>query len=423
MPTGCEELPDVECLPAGPGVVCIEAGERCALIAATADARAFTRRRLIETSSAGVVAQADLRPIATCVGVVAVHSAFEAEWVYLTLARERLPHIYRAVAERWRAWFVHIDPDAEFPRFAKTHLGGDGEPDPRRSLVAPRSAGTLRSTTTHAEHNHAGLLLGPLRDKDTAGRFIEAIVDGFDLCRFHNVLVQAPHGAACAYKEMGRCPAPCDGSESMAAYRERVRESVSWIAGQIDSDGSHTLLRLVTDVEQRMIEASGAGKFEVAAALRDRGKRLSELESKRFSHIRTIERCRWLIVQRSAQTHSLRAMVCLCGIIEPLGDFDATNPKAAAHMMYGGAQAASDRFTMRTLTREMADNLGLLSRWLHKPTGAAGRRSAGVFIPIDRHADADAAGLPAALRSLIRAESKGEPTAPIEDQELGMEPA
>ena len=36
-----------------------------------------------------------------------------------------------------------------------------------------------------------------------------------DLCRKHDILVQAPTGQACVYHEMGRCPAPCDGSMTL----------------------------------------------------------------------------------------------------------------------------------------------------------------------------------------------------------------
>src|SRR3712207_7312326 len=35
----------------------------------------------------------------------------------------------------------------------------------------------------------------------------------------------APNAAACAYKEMGKCAAPCDGSSSMEQYRQSVGSS------------------------------------------------------------------------------------------------------------------------------------------------------------------------------------------------------
>ena len=78
------------------------------------------------------------------------------------------------------AWFVHVNPQTDFPRYIKT---------------------TSLALST-------GVRFGPIDDKHAAARLIELLEDGFDLCRFYSILVQAPAGLACAYKEMGKCPAP-----------------------------------------------------------------------------------------------------------------------------------------------------------------------------------------------------------------------
>ena len=137
-------------------------------------------------------------------------SSFEADWAYLQIARELLPHAYGALLDKWRGWWVHCNPDAPFPRWVKT----------ARPYAAPMG--------------RAGTYLGPVHDKHAAQRYIESIENAFDLCRYHHILVQSPAATACAYKELGRCPAPCDGSISMDAYRDLVREAVECGATGVD---------------------------------------------------------------------------------------------------------------------------------------------------------------------------------------------
>src|SRR5207244_13517095 len=123
-----------------------------------------------------------------------VDSGFEADWVYYEAARQLFPDSYRGMVGFRPACFIHVNPETNFPRYTKTiDLAKRGE------------------------------LLGPIEDKHAAGTLIELVEDAFDLCRYYNILVQAPHGRACAYKEMGKCPAPCDGSIDMDQYRLMIR--------------------------------------------------------------------------------------------------------------------------------------------------------------------------------------------------------
>ena len=78
------------------------------------------------------------------------------------------------------AWFVHVDPDAQFPRYAKT------------IDIAEKS----------------GLCFGPVEDKHAAARLIELMEDAFDLCRYYNILVQAPDGRACSLQRNGQMSRP-----------------------------------------------------------------------------------------------------------------------------------------------------------------------------------------------------------------------
>ena len=86
-----------------------------------------------------------------------------------------------------------------------------------------------------------------------------SVEDAFDLCRYYNVLVEAPHGKACAYKEMGKCPAPCDGSISLEQYRRLVDWSLATL---IDP------AQMIRQQTQRMQLAASDLKFEAAAKIK-----------------------------------------------------------------------------------------------------------------------------------------------------------
>src|SRR5207237_6872511 len=129
------------------------------------------------------------------------------------------------------AWFIHVNPQTNFPRYTKTiDLGGK-----------------------------TGVFIGPLEDKYAAARLIEEIEDAFDLCRYYNILVQAPNARACAYKEMGKCPAPCDGTIAVDQYRALVEYSTRALTEPIDLVREHT---------RRMQSAAAGLHFESAARIK-----------------------------------------------------------------------------------------------------------------------------------------------------------
>ena len=119
------------------------------------------------------------------------------------------PGSYQGMVGFRPAWFIHVNPEAEFPRYTKTI-----------DLM-----------------QQAGVLIGPIADKHAAARLIQLVEDAFELCRYYAILIQAPHGKACAYKEMGKCPAPCDGSISMQEYHRMVAASARAIVEPGAGDG------------------------------------------------------------------------------------------------------------------------------------------------------------------------------------------
>ena len=163
-----------------------------------------------------------------------------------------------------QGWFIHVDPDAQFPRYTKTT-----EPTGR-----------------------SGQIIGPFVDKHAAARMIELIEDAFDLCRYHHILTQYPNGKACAYKEMGKCPARCDGSISIEQYRRLIDMSVA---------GLSEIGFLIAQHSRRMEQAAAE-----CAALRRRQRtapdvdQLERLRQGRFAAARPLGEFAFVTIQRGA---------------------------------------------------------------------------------------------------------------------------
>jgi hypothetical protein len=229
-------------VPAVPSVVAFEDDTGATvLLGATADARAFSAKRL----GAPDGARADLSGVCRGLVVAPVASGFDAELVYLAMARERMPRVYRQLMARGSPCVVKLDAAARFP-------------EPQAMELA------------EARGDEPGCLLGPVLKKH-ASRLAEAVVDAFDLCRYPHILRQAPGGVACAYKEMGRCPAPCDGSETLEAYRARVAEAVRSV-GLPASQREAGVLAAMRD-------AVAGARFEEAAQLHKVRERFRTLDA------------------------------------------------------------------------------------------------------------------------------------------------
>jgi DNA polymerase-3 subunit epsilon len=386
VPPSPDVEPDFLALPARPGVAVFQGeNDRPLLIATTADLRELARRRLGQSATASEPAtapaaptppRADHRAVTRRVLAVEVGSALEADVVYLAQARLRMPEIHRLVSQRWRAWFVRIDPDAEFPQWTKTCLTGG---------VAPRSAA---KTAGDADELGRGVLLGPLADKDSAGRFIELAIDAFDLCREFPLLVQAPKAKACPYKEMGRCPAPCDGSEPMASYRLRTRRAVE------------TLTRGLADMRDRlaadMTAAAAATAFELAGELKQQLNRLEALAGPAFAHINDVHRWRAALVVPSPKPGKGRVLLLAGARLGIADQVDLTAAAPTLEPLAARLLEAARTAPPLTGTPAQLDTLAAVTRWLF----TAGTRRRGVLVPI--HDDTAAGGLAAEIASAAK---------------------
>jgi hypothetical protein len=215
--------------------------------------------------------------ISTRVFYRVVTSPFEANWYYLQVARTVFPESYRQMIS-WRpAPFLAIDEAAAFPRFRRVE-----------ELTEPTP-----------------LYLGPISDRRAADKLIETLEDLFDLCRYHHILVQAPHGKACAYKEMGKCPAPCDGSISMDQYRTQIAAAVRLLTGGGGGEAPRTGSAGVpagydawrSAWEERMKAAAAQLDFEQAARIKQVLTRGRVLEQESYRYLRPLAHATWLVLQ------------------------------------------------------------------------------------------------------------------------------
>lgn len=215
------------------------------------------------------------------------HSRFEADWAYLENAIALWPKTYRNLVKQWRAHWVGIDLSETHPRFTA----------PDRPLDDPHPC------------------FGPFPESQSAKRFVELLEDLFDLCRYHAILVQAPHGQACAYKQMGRCPAPCDGSITMAVYRQQLQQALAFIAEPREKWVEHT--------SQRMKAAADAQRFEEAARCK---RMLERARAAAVHHATPLNRMRFIALQKGERKQSLRAFLVAPGVIADLGPIEP-NPR------------------------------------------------------------------------------------------------
>ncbi|MGA2443569.1 MAG: UvrB/UvrC motif-containing protein, partial [Tepidisphaeraceae bacterium] len=241
----------------------------------------YSLKRRLGGEAITLTKRIDYREIVRRIHWRRVDSAFEADCVYHDVARQIFPKSYRAMVGFRPAWFIHVDPDAHFPRYTKTI----------------QLAGTK------------GILIGPVEDKHAAARLMELIEDAFDLCRYYNILLEAPDGRACAYKEMGKCPAPCDGSISMEQYRRMIE----WSAATLSDPRE-----MIHQQNDRMKQAASELRFETAAKIKAFIDQLSQIGKGAFRHARLLRDFAYITLQPGPTAGSAKLFLILPGLIEEI---------------------------------------------------------------------------------------------------------
>lgn len=338
--------------------------------------RASLKRRLgPDDPEAGPSRRVDYRQVVRRVLYRRVDSAFEADWIYYEAARVVFPGAYRTMVGFRPAWFVHVDPDAEFPKYAKT--------------IDPSAAG--------------GTFVGPVEDKHAAGRLAQLAEDAFDLCRYYHILLEAPVGRACAYKEMGKCPAPCDGTISMAAYRQLVSLSLRTL---VDPQP------MIREQEQRMRSAAGELRFETAAKIKQHMDLLGQLGKGAFRHARPLDDFRFLSLQHGPSVGQANVFVITPGAVEPVASLVA--PPASSSGLLRLIFERGQRLAGPTLTPDEVERIGVVSHHLF-----ATRAAQGIFLPL---AEVEDKSLAKAYRELLKQKRADETDEESIEKELAPVP-
>jgi excinuclease UvrABC nuclease subunit len=236
------------------------------------------------------------------------------------------------------AWFVHVNPASNFPRYVKT-----------------------------IDLSRQGVLIGPLEDKHAAARLIHLIEDAFDLCRYYNVLIESPNGRACAYKEMGKCPAPCDGSISMEQYHEMIRWSLRTVVAPGDSIAEQT---------RRMAAAAAELNFEAAAKIKQHLAQISRFGKGAFRYVRQLKDFRYVSLQHGPRAGTAKVFLITPGqvgeIAALIGDPSRSTDLLSDILERGGE-------TEVELGEHGAERIGVVADHLFRS-----RKVSGVYLPIDR---------------------------------------
>lgn len=225
--------------------------------------------------------RADLRAVTRRVWWQPTYSQFETALTYYNIIRQLEPARYRKLLAFGPVWFATARVEDRLPRWVVS--------DTALSPVAVE--------------------IGPFAAKKLCVEYVELLEDLFNLCRYDHVLQQAPDGEACAYFEMGRCPAPCDGSISLDEYRRQVRASADFATG---ADGGH-----LRRMREEMESASGALDFERAARARDALERAEKTLTRCKRITRTPQDFRCLVIQRAGGRTKVKPFFVDRGVIEP----------------------------------------------------------------------------------------------------------
>lgn len=316
-----------------------DAADRPVQLLCVKDLRYSLEHRLGEGESVEPSKRVNYRELVRHVYWRRVDSAFEADVAYLECARLIFPDTYQGMVGRRPAWFVQIDPQAKYPRYLKT-----------TDLLSDRAQ-----------------LIGPLEDRAAANRLIALAEDTFELCRqeFHSRLLAAPRGRACAYKEMGRCPAPCDGSESLDSYRQRVAASAQAL---VDPEP------LIRQQQEQMRRAAAELQFERAARIKALIDQLAQLGQGPFRHVRRLEDFRFLCLQRGPRAKTAKAFLVTPGQVQPLACLSA-EPTHPADLLR--TALALSQQSPPLLDLAAAERLGIVTHHLFAP-----KHKQGVFLPL-----------------------------------------
>lgn len=207
-------------------------------LAITQQLRAAITARLSEPAESRE-RRADLAAVVRGVRYAEARDAIEARLIHWRVARTVFPRAYREQLAFGPADFLAIDWSASIP-----------EP---RVTQQPYAGGEF---------------VGPFPTRAAAQEALEGLWDLFDLCRYPEQVRRAPHGVRCAYADMGRCDAPCDGSVAPAVYHARLRAAWEFACGGRSAWIEAAADRMRDEARGLRFERAGLLKQQIAFAER-----------------------------------------------------------------------------------------------------------------------------------------------------------
>jgi hypothetical protein len=298
------------------------------------------RRLGVGEPDAGLSKRINYRELVRKVYWRRVDSAFEADAVYLEAAREVFPQTYRGMIGMRPAWFVHVNPDTTYPRYVKTN-------DPTRQT---------------------GYHFGPIEDKHAAQKLVHLVENLFDLCRDYSILTQSPHAGPCPWKQMNKCVGPCDGSISLAAYRELIAFSTKVLIDPED---------FIREETRRMKSAAAELKFETAEKIKSFIEQIAQIGKGPLRHVRSLSEFFFASLQRGPKSGTAKLLLITPGRIESIGCL-LREPDHPAELIRNVLEMAQQH-RGEPIDEIAIERIGVASHHLFQP-----KAKQGVFIPLDR---------------------------------------
>ncbi len=339
----------------------LDASDGPLLLATVGDLRAALKRRLTDTPAENRSKRVQYGQLCARVLFRIVHSPFAANWHYYRTARLLFPDAYRDMIS-WRpTHFIAIKPAQRFPRFQRTE-----------TLDEPGMT-----------------YVGPIAERRAADKLIETLEDLFDLCRYYHILVQAPHGKACAYKEMGKCPAPCDGTVLMEHYRGQIAEAVAFLDAPDDAVNPRVgYARWRATQESAMRTAASQLAFETASKLKARLGRAALIEQLPFARMDVLSRFAYLALQPGQGKPYVEPFFIRAGAGDDGSCIAVGTPvkrkglPKAAEAWYLRARELATKPVFSPLSVEQAEEISLVAHHLFRDSDETGRGDAGIYLPI-----------------------------------------
>jgi len=324
-----------------PGVVVfLTQDDRAVQIGATSSCRRFAATRLGEDDDAPPT-RAELRGVAARVLIYRAGSAFEADWLTLTLARALDPALHATLAWRLRPPALVLRPD--------TGTWAARELDPAEPI------------------DRAARVIAPIRTLEGARQLGEAIDERFELCRYPKEVLRAPRGTPCAYKEMGTCPAPCDGSEPLADYLARFGRAADTLGAGVGA--------WIASERRAMDDASAAMDFERAQRHKRALDELASLPDDIRAHARGLGGSRFAVVSRAERSGWCRVWTMGGSGLNPVLTIDARARRPALDAALG-ALTAAHALDPIDAPRPVLEEFGLTMRAMHhKPQAGTVKRT------------------------------------------------